>query len=171
MMMLLSVEPVVIVALLTAGVKAHSLLLGDILNWQLGHGPTMSMAFAGIAFFLALQANAGRLPFDVVEAETEIMEGPFLEFSGPRLALSKLAFYVRQWVFCLILVSVFIPWPLLKPYPLAVVATLAKALVVLILVGVIDTVNPRLKIDQSMNYMTRILFVAFAALAFATIGV
>lgn len=171
MMMLLSVEPVAIVALFAVGVKAGTLSMGGMIDWQLAHGPTLSMVFAGIAFFLALQANVGRLPFDIVEAETEVVEGPFIEYSGPRLALYKLAFYIRQLIFSFALVSIFIPWPLVNLYPLAVIVGLAKVLVVMVVIGLIDSVNPRLRIDQSMNYMGRVLFIAFAALIFATIGV
>ena len=171
MMMLLTVEPVVIVALLTAGLKAQTLLLGGVIDWQLAHGATMSMVFAGVAFFLALQASAGRLPFDIVEAETEIMEGPFIEYSGPRLALYKMTFYVRQFLFSFLLVSIFVPWPNVPLYPIALLIGLVKTLVVFLTIGVIDSVNPRLRIDQSMNYMSRVLFVSLAALAFAVIGV
>ena len=171
MMMLLTVEPIVIAALLTAAVKAGTLSIGGIMAWQVTNGPTMSMALATIAFFLALQANLGRLPFDIVEAESEIMEGPIIEYSGPRLAMYKMAFYVRQLIFPLVLVSVFIPWPIVNLYPLAVLVTLAKVLVVLLIVGLIECVNPRLRIDQSMTYMSRVLFVALASLVFAVIGV
>lgn len=171
MMMLLSAEPIAILALITAGVKAHSLLMGSAIDWQLAHGPTMSMACAGIAFFLALQANVGRLPFDIAEAESEIVEGPFMEYSGPRLALYKMAFYIRQLIFSLMLVSIFVPWPGVASYPLALVITLAKTLVVFVLIALIDSVSPRLRIDQAMSYMSRVVFVALAALAFAAIGV
>ena len=171
MMMLLTAEPVAIVALLTVGIKAQSLLMGGLTGWQLTNGPSVSTACAGIAFFLALQANAGRLPFDIAEAESEIVEGPFMEYSGPRLALCKMALYVRQLVFSLVLVSVFVPWPAVKPYPLALLVTLAKTGLVFVVIGLIDSVNPRFRIDQSMNYMGRVLFVALAALAFAVIGV
>jgi formate hydrogenlyase subunit 4 len=170
MMMLLSVEPVAITALLAGVVKARSLSIGGIMEWQLAQGPAISMAVAGVAFFLALQANVGRLPFDIVEAETEVASGPFIEYSGPRLALCKLAFYVRQLIFTLVFVSIFVPWPLAASYPAALLLTLAKALVVLILVGVIDSVVPRFRIDQSMTYMSRVFFVALFALAFAMIG-
>jgi len=171
MMMLLSVEPVAIAALLTGVVKAHSLLMGEIIGAQEAAGATISMAVAGVAFFLALQANIGRLPFDIVEAETEVASGPFIEYSGPRMALWKMSFYIRQLIFALMLVSIFIPWPAFDVFPLALVATLVKVLVVLILVGVIDSVVPRLRIDQSMSYMSRVLFVALAALVFAVMGV
>ena len=171
MMVLLSAEPVAVVALLTAGVKAKSLLMGSVIGYQVSHGPSMSMAFAGIAFFLALQANIGKLPFDMVEAEQEIADGPFMEYSGPRLALYKLAFYIRQLIFSFLLVSIFVPWPGLSLAPLVLVAGLVKVLVVFVLIGLIDSVNPRLRIDQAMTYMGRVLFVSLAALAFAVIGV
>ncbi|MCL6519525.1 MAG: NADH-quinone oxidoreductase subunit H [Armatimonadetes bacterium] len=171
MMMLLTVEPIVIASLLTAAFKAKSLLISDMVGWNSINGPTVSLIFAGIAFFLALQANLGRLPFDIVEAEQEIVEGPFMEYSGPRLALYKLVFYVRQLVFSFLFVSVFVPWPVVGSNILAFLIGLVKVLILLILVAVIDVVNPRLRIDQLMNYMARVLFVAFAALAFAVIGV
>lgn len=171
MMMVLSVEPVAIVALLVAAVKAKTLLMGGMIEWQLAHGASMSMAFAGVAFFLALQANVGKLPFDIPEAETEIMDGPFIEYSGPRLALFKMAFYARQLVFAFMLVSIFVPWPHIKILPLSLIISLAKVLVVYVLIGIIDTVNPRLRIDQSMGYFSRVVFVSLAALALAVIGV
>jgi formate hydrogenlyase subunit 4 len=171
MMMLLSAEPVAIIALVTAGVKAKTLLMGDVIAWQLGNGPTMSLVCAGVAFFLALQANVGRLPFDIAEAESEIVEGPFMEYSGPRLALFKMAFYIRQLIFSLVFVSVFVPWPATGSYPVAAIAALAKTLVVFLVIGLVDSVSPRLRIDQAMTYMSRVVFVALAALAFAVIGV
>jgi formate hydrogenlyase subunit 4 len=171
MMMLLSVEPVAALALVAGVVKSRTLLMGGIMDWQAANGPTVSMVIAGIAFFLALQANVGRLPFDIVEAESEVAGGPFIEYSGPRLALIKLAFYARQLIFASVLASVFIPWPTLEPAALSVVVGLAKALVVLVVVGVIDSVVPRLRIDQSMVYMSRLVFVALAAVALALIGV
>ncbi len=171
MMMLLSVEPIAAIALLTGAVKAQSLLMGNMMNYQLAHGPSTSMIIAAVAFFLALQANVGRLPFDIVEAEQEVAGGPFIEYSGPRLAMCKLTFYVRQVIFSFVLVSIFVPWPSVSPVGLSVGIGLAKVLVVLALVGVIDSVVPRLRIDQSMGYMSRVLFVALAALVFAMIGV
>lgn len=171
MMMVLTVEPVAIVALLAAAVKAKTLLMGGMIDWQLTHGATISMAFAGVAFFLALQANVGKLPFDIPEAETEIMDGPFIEYSGPGLALFKTAFYARQLIFAFVLVSVFVPWPSVKVLPLSLIVTLAKVLIAYIVIGVIDAVNPRLRIDQSMGYFSRVVFVSLAALALAMIGV
>lgn len=170
-MMLLSVEPIVVAALITAAVKSQSLRLTDMMNFNIGAGPSVSMVTAGVAFFLALQATMGKLPFDIAEAESEIVEGPMVEQSGPSLALLKVALLVRQLVYAVLLVQLFIPWPLVKPWPLAVVAALLKVLILFVIAAVIEAVSPRMRVDKAMGYMGRILFVAIAALAFAMIGV
>ena len=171
MMMLLSVEPIVVTALITAAVKSESLRLTDMVAWNAASGPSVSMVVGGIAFFLALQATLGKLPFDITEAESEIMEGPLMEQSGPNLALLKIAMLIRQVVYCFLLVQIFVPWPVVSPWPLMVLIAIGKVGVLFVLAAVVEAVNPRLRIDQAMNYMGRLLFVALAALAFAVIGV
>jgi formate hydrogenlyase subunit 4 len=170
MMMLLSVEPVMVVALVVGALKAGTLATGDIVVWQLEHGPTISMAIAGIAFFLALQAQAGKLPFDIPEADQEIMGGPLIEQSGPRLALFRWAMWSKQFVLAVLLVEVFVPWPGTGVFSVDLLLTLVKAFAVLVVVALVDVVNPRLRIDQAMGYYLRVAFSSIAALAFAVIG-
>lgn len=170
MMLLFTVEPVMAVALVVAAFKARTLETGQILDWQVAHGPTISMAIAGIALFLALQAQAGKLPFDIPEADQEVMGGPLVEFSGPRLAVFRWALWSKQLVCAFLLVELFVPWPWTGRYPLDLVVGLVKVLVVLLLVAVIDVVNPRLRVEQAMRYYLRVGLSAAAALAFAAIG-
>jgi formate hydrogenlyase subunit 4 len=170
MMMLLSVEPILAIALSVGAFKAKTLALGGIVNWQVQNGPSISMAIGGVAFFLALQAQAGKLPFDIAEADQEIMGGPLVEQSGPRLALFRWAMWTKQLVLAFLLVEVFFPWPRLGIHLLDLIMTIVKVLVVLMLVAVIDVVNPRLRIDQAMGYFMRVAFSSLAALAFAVIG-
>lgn len=171
MMLLLSVEPVIVAALIAAAVKSSSLSLTDMVSYNLASGPSVSLICAGLALFLALQVMLGRIPFDIAEAESEIVDGPLMEQSGPNLALLKMAMLMRQMTYCFILVQVFVPWPKLSPWPLAVIVTLAKVLILWVLAAVTEAVMPRLRIDQALHYMARVLFVALAALAFAAIGV
>jgi formate hydrogenlyase subunit 4 len=169
-MLLLTVEPVMAVALVVGAFKAGTLAVGDLLAWQAGHGPTISMAIAGFAFFLALQAQAGRIPFDIAEADQEIMGGPLVEQSGPRLALFRWALWARQLVLAFVLVELFLPWPRLGWLGADLVFAFVKVGVVLVLVTVVDVVNPRLRIDQALAYYLRVVFGALAGLAFAAIG-
>jgi formate hydrogenlyase subunit 4 len=182
-MLLLVADPIVVIALLTGAVQAHSLHLADIAQWQVTHGLTLPMFFAAIAVFLYLQVQVGKLPFDIAEAEQEIMGGPFVEMSGPKFALMKWMFWTKQVVFASLLTTVFIPWPYL-PLTLfgasgpamalagavAVIVNLIKILVVILLIGLIDAVVPRLRIDQALSYFLGLLFVALVGLALAFVA-
>jgi formate hydrogenlyase subunit 4 len=170
MMMLLSVEPILAIALSVGAFKARTLALGGIIQWQVQNGPSISMAIGGVAFFLALQGLAGKLPFDIAEADQEIMGGSLVEQSGPRLALFRWAIWTKQLVLAFLLIEVFFPWPRLGFPLLDLAVTMGKVLAVLVLVAVIDVVNPRLRIDQAMSYFMRVGVSSLAALAFAVIG-
>ncbi|NJD11979.1 MAG: NADH-quinone oxidoreductase subunit H [Gemmatimonadetes bacterium] len=170
MMLLLTVEPVVAVALVVGALKAGTLSAAGIAAWNATEGPSISMIMAGIALFLAVQAQAGKLPFDIAEADQEVMGGPLVEQSGPRLALFRLVLWAKQLVFALLLVELFIPWPRFGSLLPDLLLTLVKAFVVLVLVAVVDVVNPRLKVEQAMGYYLRVGVSSLAALAFAVIG-
>jgi formate hydrogenlyase subunit 4 len=170
MMMALSVEPALAIALSVGAFKAKSLALFSMTVFQVQSGPSISMAIAGLAFFLALQAQAGKLPFDIAEADQEIMGGPLVEQSGPRLALLRWTMWTRQLVLAFLLVEVFFPWPRFGVLPLDLVTSAVKALVVLLVVALVDVVNPRLRIDQAMSYFMRLAISSLSALAFAVIG-
>ena len=68
-MLQLTVEPVMVIALVTAALNAHSFGFGDMVDWYHFNGPSISMIIATIFLFLALQAQIGKLPFDMAEAE------------------------------------------------------------------------------------------------------
>lgn len=170
-MLLLTVEPVVVAAFVTAAIKSGSMRLPDMVVWNIQNGPTVSMVCAGVAFLLALQPTLGKLPFDIAEAESEIVEGALVEQSGPSLALLKLALLIRQLLYTFVIVAIFVPWPVFSAWPLAVLAAIVKVMIVFALATVVESVSPRLRIDQAMGYMGRLLFVALAALVFAMIGV
>ena len=170
MMMHMMVEPVLLIGLLAAAVKCGSLQMWPMAVWNAANGPALSLIIAGVAVFLAFQAQVGKLPFDVPEADSEIMGGPYIEMSGPKLALFRWAFWAKLVVFGSVLVAVFVPWGTTFALPWAVLAHLAKLAVLAVLVCLVDVVNPRLRIDQTLIYYFGVVFVALAGLAFALIG-
>ena len=170
MMMFLIVEPVLFIGLITAAVNSHSLRMYDMLLWHQAAGPKISMVIAAIALFLALQAQVAKLPFDIPEAETELMGGPFIEMSGPKYALFKWSILAKQIIFTAIFVQIFIPWPKTFVFALDLLITLVKVLVVVLVVCLVDVVNPRLRIDQAIAYFFGVIIIALAGLAFALVG-
>ena len=88
-------------------------------------------AVAAFAFFYP--ANLGIVPFDIPEAETEVLEGPLLEYSGPALGLFKVMSALKAVVVLGLGVALFLPLPLTG---VAALAGWAAKLLVLMLIGV-----------------------------------
>jgi formate hydrogenlyase subunit 4 len=170
MMMHLVVEPVLAIALITAAINARSFEMSDMVNWYHFHGPSLSMITATIFLFLALQSQVGKLPFDIPEAEQEVMGGPFIEQSGPQYALLRWSMMAKQIIFVSLFCQIFIPWPQTGTLALDVLIHLAKVLVVVLLICLVDVVNPRLRIDQAINYYLILIFFSLGGIAFAVIG-
>jgi formate hydrogenlyase subunit 4 len=169
-MLYLVVEPVLAVGLIAGMVNAQSLRLEDIIAWHRAHGPSLSMLVAAFALFLALWAQFGKLPFDIPEAEQEIIGGPFIEMSGPKLALFQWALWARQFVLASLWVSVFFPW-LGVGWPVVdFMLFLAKVALVFVLVGLVEVVTPRLRIDQALRFYLATFFIAGMAVALAYVA-
>jgi formate hydrogenlyase subunit 4 len=170
MMMHLTVEPVLAISLITAAFNAGSFRMGDMILWYHSHGPVPSMILASVFFFLALQAQVGKLPFDIPEADQEVMGGTFIEQSGPKYALLRWSLMAKQVVFCSVFCQVFIPWPMVGHIAWDVLINLAKVFVVVLIIAIIDVVNPRLRIDQAVKYYLHLGFFSLSAILVALAG-
>jgi formate hydrogenlyase subunit 4 len=134
-----------------------SFSLNDIIAYQQAHGaflfdPVMWPAI--IAFAVFFPANLGIVPFDIPEAETEVLEGPLLEYSGPALGLFKVMSAVKAVVVLGLGVALF--FPLAPAGALGLLVHLAK-LVVLMLVGVtvVRVSMGRMRIDQAFRFFLK----------------
>lgn len=170
-MMLSMVGEIILIAGLVVGViHTHSFDLGRISVWYQQTGPNLSMIIAAIPFFLTLQVQLGKLPFDLPEADQELMGGPFLEASGPKLALYKWSYFAKQVILASLFLEIFIPWPKTGVVPLDILINLVKVFIVITIVGLIDAVNPRIRVDQAILYFLALGAMLVFALAFALIG-
>jgi NADH-quinone oxidoreductase subunit H len=80
---------------------AGSLSLVDIVNGQQGdfwHWYFIPQIVGGIVFFIATMAELNRTPFDLPEAEQELVAGYLTEYSGMRWGMFYLAEYVNMIV-------------------------------------------------------------------------
>jgi NADH-quinone oxidoreductase subunit H len=109
---------------------------------------------------VALLGKLERVPFDIPEAETEIVAGSFTEYSGRRLAFFRLATNVEMIVGSSLIAAVFLPFGLnfgeLLGAELGLAAGVAlylvKVMAVVMLLAVLRTVFARLRIDQMINF-------------------
>jgi NADH-quinone oxidoreductase subunit H len=84
------------ISIVAVAVKTGSFSLSGIAEAQESHGMLFyQLPFACIAFLSIIPAKIGLQPFDIPEAEQEILGGPFVEYSGYRLAIFTFANQVK----------------------------------------------------------------------------
>jgi len=138
-----------LIALAIVIIKANgSIRLGEIIMAQQGQGPflySISGVIAGIVILLASQAKLSFVPFDIPEAEQEIMAGPYVEYSGVALAMFKVTRAMMYLLMPLFLVTVlwggFANW-----------WAILKVLLIIVLIVLIKNTNPRIRIDQALKF-------------------
>jgi len=144
-------------ALLAPAIMAGTWSVSEIVTWQASHPWFAVLQPIGfIVALIGLQAKLERTPFDIPEAETEIVAGPWTELTGRRLALMRLTMDVALvtgsgLVAALFLGGPLLPWAL-EPAWLASLAGfglfLAKTLAILFVLTSLRIAMGRLRIDQ-----------------------
>ncbi len=113
-----------------------------------------------LGFSVALISLLGKLekvPFDIPEAETEIVAGCFTEYSGRMLALLRLTLDIEMVVGSALLALVFFPFGLEINPGLGFMLFIAKVLFIISLISLLRTVVARLRIDQMINFCWKYL--------------
>lgn len=123
-------------------------------GWFLWSHPLMPLSF--VIFFISSLAEANRAPFDIPEAESELVAGFHTEYSGMRFALFFLGEYTAVFVSSALAATLFLGgWhgPLL-PGP---VWLLLKTYFLVFIVIWIRWTFPRLRSDQLMGFAWKVL--------------
>jgi NADH-quinone oxidoreductase subunit H len=157
---LLSYEVPLVIALLVPVMLSGSLSLNGIVRGQIV--PYIFLApVAAFVFFLTSIAEVGRSPFDLTEAESELVAGFNLEYSGLKFGMFYVADFLHAFTISLLFAVLFLGgWhgPYAEQYPmLGLLWFFLKAGVVYFL-GVWMRVSfPRFRIDQMMAISWKIL--------------
>jgi NADH-quinone oxidoreductase subunit H len=155
----ISYEIPLILAMVCVVVAAGSLRVGDIVGAQREGGWFIFRFPLQIAFLLYLitsMAEVNRVPFDLPEAESELVAGYHVEYTGMRFALFFLAEYAHLFFVAAFCTTLFLgAWqgPLLPP----AVWFLIKTYAVILLIMWIRWTVPRLRIDQVMGFAWKLL--------------
>jgi formate hydrogenlyase subunit 4 len=171
MMAMIALEPLLAVAIVIGAVKTGSFRLDTVLNGSVyGAGFPLSGLIMLAVMLLSFQAFVQRVPFDIAEAETEIMEGALMEYSGPKLALFKYAQMAKLVIYSGLFVTLFVPWGNGLVFPFGWLVFWAKVLVLVLLVTLVAATHARYRIDQAIRYFAGLLAVATGALILASYG-
>lgn len=159
--LLFSYEIPFFLALLAPAVVAGSWSLADIVYNQSTHPLSILVTIIGFVIaVIALQGKLERLPFDIPEAETEIVAGPLVEYSGRRLALFRLARDAEMVVGAGLITAVFLggPQPIFIAQPIylfwinGAIIFLLKTLFVVFLLILIKSAVARIRTDQMITF-------------------
>jgi NADH-quinone oxidoreductase subunit H len=140
--------------------------LGEIVASQANGLWLIIMQPLGFAVLLiGLQAKLERIPFDIPEAETEIVAGPVTELTGRKLALWQLTHDMALVTGAALAVALFLGGPTLPGLAMeglmgsavSFLTFLGKVLLVLFILSVMQAAIGRLRIDQLVDWGWKVM--------------
>ncbi|MGB2965718.1 MAG: NADH-quinone oxidoreductase subunit NuoH [Anaerolineales bacterium] len=172
--MLISYEIPMVVSLLVPVVLAHSMKLSTIVEaqipWYIFVAPLSALVFT-----ISSMAEIGKAPFDLLEAESELVAGYHTEYSGMKFGMFYVAEFLHQFTVGALITIFFLGgWtgPLAVRWPiLGVVYFYGKSLFMYLVISWIRLSLPRIRIDAMLNLNWRFLipvsFINLIAVAIA----
>ncbi len=151
-------EVPLLLALLAPALLAGTWSIAGMAAYYAAHPGYFLVNVPGLLVALvALLGKLERVPFDIPEAETEIVAGSFTEYSGRYLAFFRLAIDCEAIVCASLLAAVFLPFGLgIGPW-IGFVLYLAKVLAILAVLALLRTLFARLRLDQMVDFCFRVI--------------
>ncbi|MBI5830034.1 MAG: NADH-quinone oxidoreductase subunit NuoH [Chloroflexi bacterium] len=158
---LVAYEVPMIIVLLVPVMLAGSMGVQDIVNAQ-GTAWFIVMApVAGLIFFITSIAEIGRAPFDLLEAESEIVAGFHIEYTGMKFGMWMLGEFLHAFTICVLTAVLFLGgWqgPFAKEVPvLGIVYFLLKSFGMYFIVIWVRSTFPRIRIDHLHAFNWKVL--------------
>ena len=162
---LVSYEIPFIMAILAVAMLAQTLNLRHIVEAQSTFAYVLFLPLSLFLFLTAGLAELGRTPFDIHHAESEVVGGPFVEYSGAHWAVFFLAEYINTFTIAALTALLFLGgwgWPTM-PFDgllhsaLSVLWFMVKTYAVILVIFWIRGTYPRLRIDQLMAFGWKLL--------------
>jgi len=154
-----------LLAVLSALLWSNSLQMSEIVESQSTVWNAFWMPVAAIIYLICATAETNRAPFDIPEAESELVAGFHTEYGGMRFALFFLAEYSNMLIVAAVATTLFFGgWKPLRfleflPVP-GLIWFLAKTYVLIFVVIWVRWTFPRLRFDQLMNFCWKIMIPA-----------
>ncbi|MBA3868374.1 MAG: NADH-quinone oxidoreductase subunit NuoH [Anaerolineae bacterium] len=152
---LLSYEVPLVLSLLIPVMISGTMSMQEMTRQQSGMWFFFMAPVAAIMFFIANLAETGRAPFDLLEAESEIIAGYNIEYSGFKWGMFMASEFTHAFTACLLTAVVFLggwwgPGVIQIPV-LGIVYLGLKTGVVYLFALILRSTVPRVRIDQLMS--------------------
>ena len=157
---MISYEVPMLIIFASVTLMAGSFNINDIVHAQVGMWFIGPQILGFIVFMVAAIAEAERIPFDLPEAEAELVEGWQTEYSGMKWGLIMLGDYFRGYVACALGVIMFLGgWmiPFTDWNPIPEVVFLLKVFLIFFVFAWVRAAQARVRTDQILNVGWRVL--------------
>jgi NADH-quinone oxidoreductase subunit H len=149
-------------ALVGVLIMAQTLSLPGIVNAQKGMWYIVPQFVGFLIFMVASFAETNRAPFDLVEADAELVGGYFTEYGGTAFVAYLFSEYVNMIVVSAMAVTIFLggwmlPFGIHPPGWVDPIIVFAKMMIFITLFIWIRATLPRLRYDQLMSFGWKIL--------------
>lgn len=169
--LLVSYEVPMVMSLLVPAMLAGSLNLIDIVAAQDVPFILMAPVAAGI-FFITLVAESGRAPFDLIEAESEIVAGFNVEYSGLKFGMFYVAEFLHAFTASMLFSTLFLAGfrgPFVEQFPLlGIVYLVVKTFIVYFFTILFRGALPRFRMDQMLDLNWKVMTPLILVMVFAT---
>ncbi len=155
---LFAYEVPLFMVLLAPALYANSWNISEISRFY--NANPIALLFNIPAFIIAIitvQGKLERVPFDLPEAETEIVAGTFTEYSGRLLAMFRLTINIEMVSVSGLIASVFMPFFITGNPVIGFLLFVVKTLFIVFLLSAIKSVMARIRIEQMVNFCWKIL--------------
>ena len=149
--MSLAYEVPLILSVAAVALYAGSFNIANIVNSQAKIPFIALMPIGFIVFFIAMLAELERPPFDLREADSELIAGWLVDVGAPYYAVALFVDYTRMFLGSLLISLLFLGgW--LGPYLPSLIWLLIKAFVVAVVVVIIRATTVRMRLDRLMRF-------------------
>ncbi len=160
---LISYEIPQVLSVMTVVMVAGSFSMQDIVAAQDQYAWFLfAMPWTALIFLASILSELGRRPFDILEADSEIVAGYFIEYSGMKFGMFYLAEFMNQLAVSVLFATLFLGgWrgPFVEQIPVlgTVLWLVIKALIVMLVIQLLQYTLPRLRIDQILGVAWKFL--------------
>ncbi|MGD9933845.1 MAG: NADH-quinone oxidoreductase subunit NuoH [Dehalococcoidia bacterium] len=159
---MISYEIPLVMSLLSVAMIAGTLDLNQIALQQDDYPYVILQPLAFLIFFTAMLSELHRAPFDIPVAESEIVGGYFVEYSGIRWSMFMLSEYAAMWGFSIFGAVIFLggwnfPMGAEWGWGWQLALTMGKSLAFIFVMLWVRATVPRLRIDQLMSFCWKVL--------------
>ena len=148
---MLSYEVFMGISMMGVVVRAGSFRLEDIVNSQASIWNIFPQCIGFLVFFIAALAETHRLPFDLPEAESELIAGFHSEYAGLKFGMFFVGEYIGVTLMCAMMTLLFLGgWngPFLPPVVWFIIKTYILVMIFILLRGTLT----RPRYDQLINF-------------------